>query len=240
MNTFLSTLLLISSLFSLVIIYFFLIVKPSERKRVAFRSFLIFVIIAYLITLLGGTIFKAPSIAIFLFLFSSLGLLPLFYATFFRRVLATDLVLNKQVTLEKENSSPLPKKEVAKQKYQKSNLQLARKEELAQKIIALVEGEACYLQADLTLPKLAKKVHLSTHCLSQIINEQIGCNFIDFINSYRVQAAMNKLRDTRYQHYTIVAVGYEVGFNSKSAFYKAFKKQTSMTPGHFRRSLKDA
>jgi AraC-like DNA-binding protein len=58
-------------------------------------------------------------------------------------------------------------------------------------------------------------------------------NFFDFINFYRVQEVKTRLNDPAEKHLTFVALAQEAGFNSKSAFYAAFKKHTKMTPSQF-------
>jgi AraC-like DNA-binding protein len=56
------------------------------------------------------------------------------------------------------------------------------------------------------------------------------------VNTYRVEEAKRKLVDPSRKHYSLLAIAEEVGFNSKSAFNTAFKKQTSMTPSEFRKA----
>ena len=124
-----------------------------------------------------------------------------------------------------------------KQKYQKSTLQIVEKEKLVEKLLDNMEIKKSYRETGLTISKLSKQLNLSGHNLSQTINEEMECSFLDFINRYRIKEAQVLLLDTNYQHYTISAIGYEVGFKSKSAFYAAFKKETKMTPGNYRKSV---
>jgi AraC-like DNA-binding protein len=93
-----------------------------------------------------------------------------------------------------------------------------------------------HLTNDLTLAGLAKIVGVSTHHLSQIINEQFGRNFFDFINQFRVQEAETLLLQTT-PKMSILDIAMESGFNSKTAFYEAFKKRTGMTPTQFRKTI---
>ena len=95
--------------------------------------------------------------------------------------------------------------------------------------------EKPYLDGDITLQKLAKALGISPHHLSQTINEHLKQNFFDFINTYRIEEAKRMLLDPAKKHYSILAVSEEVGFNSKSAFNTAFKKQVKMTPSEFRK-----
>ncbi|MGB5189965.1 helix-turn-helix domain-containing protein [Robiginitalea sp.] len=91
-----------------------------------------------------------------------------------------------------------------------------------------------YLDPDLTLEKLAKEQLVSSGHLSRIINLYGNKSFNDFINELRVEQAKSFLSDSEYSPYTIVSIGLECGFNSKSTFYSAFKKFTSQTPSQYR------
>ena len=70
--------------------------------------------------------------------------------------------------------------------------------------------------------------------LSQVINTSLGQNFYNLINSYRVEEAKQQLSASDKQNQTILAIAYDVGFNSKSVFNKAFKKFTGTTPSKYR------
>ncbi|GAA4273680.1 hypothetical protein GCM10022258_29740 [Aquimarina gracilis] len=95
-----------------------------------------------------------------------------------------------------------------------------------------------YLNPNLNLDFVAKKVDVSTSHLSKIINKNANQSFTDFINQLRVENAKTILLNPEYKNYTIEAIGYESGFNSKSNFYMAFKKETQKTPSAFRSSHK--
>ena len=128
--------------------------------------------------------------------------------------------------------------EIIKQKYENSNLQADQKEKYLEKLITFVEREKIYQSVELTLAELADKVNIPAHYVSQIINEKLGVNFLDFINGYRVKAAQEMLTDSKWSHYTIIAIAYEAGFNAKSTFYAVFKKQAGMTPSAYRKQVK--
>ena len=72
--------------------------------------------------------------------------------------------------------------------------------------------------------------------LSQALNGVLGVSFSDFVNGYRVDEAKRLLRDPARQDDTILAVLYDAGFNSKSAFNRVFKLRTGETPSSYRRS----
>ena len=97
--------------------------------------------------------------------------------------------------------------------------------------------EKPYLDSDLTLPKLAERLNVSTHHLSQVINEVHDKNFFNFINKYRVEEVKRKIQDPKFKNYTLLGIAYESGFNSKSAFNRAFRNFTGTTPSKYRDSL---
>ncbi|PSL47170.1 AraC family transcriptional regulator [Chitinophaga niastensis] len=91
----------------------------------------------------------------------------------------------------------------------------------------MVEKEL-YKNPNLTLGELAKAVNLSSHQLSQVLNDNLGKPFSSFINEYRINAACKMI--TANHPFSLEAIGYEVGFNSKSTFYASFKKIKGTTP----------
>lgn len=98
----------------------------------------------------------------------------------------------------------------------------------------LLEKEKIYQNPELSLTIVAEKLDISGPYLSQLVNKLSNNNFSDFINSYRIRDAEYMLLDSDFARYTNVAVGLEAGFNSKSAFYSAFKKHTGMNPSEYR------
>ncbi|NQZ08990.1 MAG: AraC family transcriptional regulator [Algicola sp.] len=91
-----------------------------------------------------------------------------------------------------------------------------------------------YLEPALNIDTLAQQLDLTAQDISTLLNRHLGLHFFDFINSYRVNAAADILAAKKYQDKTILDTLYEVGFNSKSSFNTAFKKQLKMTPSQFR------
>lgn len=97
-----------------------------------------------------------------------------------------------------------------------------------------MEDHEPYLDATLTLQKLAHQFGTHSRDLSILINHHLNQHFFDFIAEYRVKKAMNILADPSKKKLTILEVLYDVGFNSKSPFNKAFKKHTGLTPSAYR------
>jgi AraC-like DNA-binding protein len=122
-------------------------------------------------------------------------------------------------------------------KYQGSGLTGEQKQEIAQTLEEHMQEARSYLDPELTLAGMAEQVDLPAYQLSQVINEVLGQNFMDFVNQYRVEEAKRRLMDPQYDPFTVLAIAYDVGFNSKSAFYSAFRKFVGKTPTAFRKSL---
>ena len=91
-----------------------------------------------------------------------------------------------------------------------------------------------FLDATLTIDDLASQMEIPTKDLSVLINHNLNQHFFDFVNSYRIKKAMQILQDPNNKHLTILEILYDVGFNSKSSFNTAFKKQTHLTPTQYR------
>lgn len=98
----------------------------------------------------------------------------------------------------------------------------------------LLETEL-YKNPNLKLNDLAQKINISAHQLSQLLNDNLGKNFSAYINEYRINAACQLI--ATHPHLTLEAIGYEVGYNSKSTFYTAFKKVKDTTPAFYKESL---
>lgn len=122
------------------------------------------------------------------------------------------------------------------QKYAKSGLGPELLEKYKQQLTALMETERSWLDAGLTLPKLSSLVQCPVNHLSQVINAGFGMSFFDYLNSYRIEEAKRILRRHDAPCQPILTVAFDVGFNSNSAFYAAFKRACGQTPAQYRRT----
>ncbi|PCE66424.1 helix-turn-helix domain-containing protein [Sediminicola luteus] len=94
-----------------------------------------------------------------------------------------------------------------------------------------------YRDPCLSLGNTAERLGISACYLSSLVNSLLQKSFNDFVNEYRIEDVKENLGSDSFSHYTVVSVGLEAGFNSKSAFYAAFKKHTGITPVQFKNSL---
>ena len=142
-------------------------------------------------------------------------------------------VIRQSVFFQEKQPTPSPNSSTGK--YQKSSLSLEREQQALNKLKHLMETEKPFLENTLSLPVLAKKLAISTHHLSQIINDNLKQNFFEMLASYRIQEAQQILTNPTQQHLKIEEIAEQVGYNSKSAFNAAFKKITGQTPSQYRK-----
>jgi AraC-like DNA-binding protein len=120
------------------------------------------------------------------------------------------------------------------EKYIKSGLKEKQAKEYLAKLISYVEGNKPYLNRDLSIYDLSRMTDIPRHYITQILNEHHKKNFFSFINEYRVKEVIERFSDTKFNHYTILAIAYDAGFNSKTTFNAIFKNHTGLTPSQFR------
>jgi AraC-like DNA-binding protein len=103
------------------------------------------------------------------------------------------------------------------------------------KLQKVMDEKELFRNPNLKVGDLASEINIPSHQLSRILNDSLQKNFTVFVNEYRVNAACKMLS---YQtNFTIEAVGDEVGFNSKSTFFAAFKKIKGLTPNAYIRKI---
>jgi len=129
----------------------------------------------------------------------------------------------------------IEKDETITQKYKGSNLQNHQKDLYQSKLLDFMEQEKPYLDPELSINQFSEQINIPSYYVSQIINEKLNCTFLDFVNQYRINEAKKKLMDASKNHFTVMAIAHDSGFNSKTAFYSAFKKNVGGTPNQFRK-----
>lgn len=122
-------------------------------------------------------------------------------------------------------------------KYESSELTADDRNRFLGIILKKVEKEKLYLDPRLTLPELSKITAIPVRYISQVINEELNKNFNDFINGYRISEFKKILSQNEENTKNILEIAYQSGFNSKSSFYDAFKKETGLTPSQYKSGL---
>ncbi len=99
---------------------------------------------------------------------------------------------------------------------------------LSDKLEKIMFEKSLYKNPNLSLQDLSQELNISTHQLSQFLNHNLGKNFTSFVNEFRISEACKTIVSN--DKITLESIGYDVGFNSKSTFFAAFKKHTGTTP----------
>jgi len=122
-----------------------------------------------------------------------------------------------------------------KEKYKKSNLHPDYVRECIIKLHYQMEIEKVFKDDKLTLHTLAGKIEIPYYHLSQILNDTVKQNFSEYVNTYRIEEAKKILNDPASTGNSVKYVLYQVGFNTQSVFYSAFKKNTGLTPTAYKK-----
>ncbi|MEO7978361.1 helix-turn-helix domain-containing protein [Flavobacterium sp.] len=114
------------------------------------------------------------------------------------------------------------------QKNSGKKIEQPEAEMLLEKLENVMNNKELYKNSSLSLQDLSKEINISSHQLSQFLNTNLGKNFTSFVNEFRINQACEIIRSN--DKITLESIGYDVGFNSKSTFFAAFKKHTGTTP----------
>jgi AraC-like DNA-binding protein/drug/metabolite transporter superfamily protein YnfA len=107
-------------------------------------------------------------------------------------------------------------------------------QELGMRISGLLRDEEIYVNTDLTVSTLASRLKVPSYMVSRAINQYFNKSFSELVVEYRIKKAEQLLASDSQKSLTIEAVAFESGFNTLSAFYKAFKKINNVTPSQYR------
>jgi AraC-like DNA-binding protein len=144
----------------------------------------------------------------------------------------------KKVAAEKQNNYASGEKSSGSKKYSRSGLSETKARKYLESIIAYMEKEKPYLDRNLNIYDLSQQTGISRHYITQILNDLHGRNFFTFINEYRVAEVISRMKDPAYKNFTLLAIAYDSGFNSKSTFNTIFKNITRLTPTQYLERLR--
>lgn len=191
------------------------------------RAYLFTICLAMTITLLKHI--KQPSyVGLLSYLFYLSLTIALFYVCFhgIRQYAIADF------KAAEDHNSDIQK---ATEKYRSSSMTEEKINALYGQITKLFEDEKWFLEPQLRIDDLAKELQVTTHQISQTINSKANKTFYDFVNHYRVDYLKEELTKPKNKQYTILALGLESGFNSKSSLNRIFKESTGFTPLQYQR-----
>jgi AraC-like DNA-binding protein len=129
----------------------------------------------------------------------------------------------------------LPKTEISKYKNSKLSQEIIIKYKTD--LIYAMEIDKLYRNGKLSIQDISEKLTIPRQYISEVLNEHMNTNFQDFVNEYRVEEFIKRLQDDRYNHFTLLGIATDVGFNSKSSFNAIFKKFKGLMPTEYRKNF---
>ncbi|WP_062054572.1 helix-turn-helix domain-containing protein [Aquimarina longa] len=224
-----------------ILIYTYTFIKFSnttqEKRWITHLWVLTFTLfISWVLTLLSGMIFEYEftPIAVILPLFAVLLIHWTAYVGIYKYRLARDQEEIKAL-LNKRNPDH---KNLVLTEVNSLVESFTKENSYFKKLENLCIDHQIYKDNTLTRDKVAEKLGISPGYVSQLINTITGDNFSTYINKYRVEAVKDIILDSEFDNYSLLAIGLECGFPSKSTFYNAFKKITDTTPNAYRKKHK--
>jgi adenylate cyclase len=118
-------------------------------------------------------------------------------------------------------------------KYKKSGLSREQSQEIVVKLNKVIKQQELFLNPQLTLSDLAEAIDMSTNMVSQALNENLGKNYYEYINSFRLEHFIELFKNPQSRRFTMLSVAYDSGFNSKSTFNAFFKKSMGTSPREY-------
>lgn len=118
----------------------------------------------------------------------------------------------------------------------KKVITIDEEDEQVKELVEYMKNEKPYLKNNLTISELARALDTQPHNLSSVLNNKLSKNFFDFVNQYRIDEFKIRMEDPENKKYTILALAFECGFNSKSSFNRIFKNFEGITPSEYLKS----
>jgi len=135
-----------------------------------------------------------------------------------------------------EVNEPEENSTTEKQYLRSIELSPAAAKQLDEQLADLVKNHKPHLDEDISLPKLASLLGVTSHQLSELLNIHKSTSFYDFLNDLRYQESLHFLADNEGE-LTIADIAYRSGFNNRNSFYKVFKEKTGLTPSQYKKSV---
>ncbi len=192
----------------------------------------LFLIYSLLVSLLIHILYLiSPHNYYFKILFSILDLVTIYWISYYgvsqRNVISPLDKDEIDSTLEEKESNKAPTKPIPSEYMQV----------LIKQIDEYLVSSACYTQTHLTIVDVAKSIHVHPKRISRAINTMRKQNFNTYINHFRIKKAISLLKSNVSSELSVEGIGNEVGFHSKSSFYRAFKKVTGITPTEYKNKV---
>ncbi len=113
-------------------------------------------------------------------------------------------------------------------------------ESIKSEIISKMEEDQLFTETGMTLNRFSSCINVSSKLVSLVINREFGRNFNEFLNQFRISYAITKIEEGYLDDYTLEALGEMSGFNSRTTFFNAFKKEKGCSPTEFWKKFQES
>jgi AraC-like DNA-binding protein len=117
-----------------------------------------------------------------------------------------------------------------------NDIKIEEYEEKYNKIISFVTESKIYKDKDLNLFTFANRLQMPYREVSNVINKFANKNFNLFLNEFRIDEAKRLINNDSSDKFNLTWIAEEVGFNSRSSFFAAFKTISGTTPDKYKKS----
>jgi AraC-like DNA-binding protein len=200
-----------------------------EKINLAWLRYLIYGVgLVWLAVFYGNDIIIFSLVALFVML---LGYFGIKQVGIFTQSMPTEAIDSEPDTA----NTAIEKKQIAlfkqpKARYLKSTLSPEAQKAIHEKLKNAMDKQKLFLNPELTITELASMLEVHSNHLSQVINSMESKTFYDFVNGRRIEEFKRIVALPENQKYTLLALAFECGFNSKTAFYRNFKNVTGQSP----------
>ena len=104
---------------------------------------------------------------------------------------------------------------------------------MTQKLESIILSGEYFLDSKITLSQLSNLTNYSIENIRNIVMHLGYSNFNEFINSFRIKLAVTKMKSVDIENYSIETIALDCGFNSRTTFYRSFKKLMNCTPTEY-------
>lgn len=205
-----------------------IISKEKKRWLLRLNLFIIFLLSTWFVSNIEFYLFSSEYTSAFLMISVSYLLWWLLYFGVFKLQMVVQKDELHEYLITKKTTQIKPKKKINQDTISK----------IIQQLYELMDNEELYKNPLLSRQHLATRLGTNEGYLSRIINQKLHKSVIQFVNEYRIEAAKGLLHNPTFDKFSVEAIGMEVGFKSKSTFYKAFNTSLGMSPGAFRKLQK--
>jgi AraC-like DNA-binding protein len=145
--------------------------------------------------------------------------------------------INQSVIYEFKNENEETSEGDTEEKYKRSALNENKITDINNKVFDYLKTKKPYLNSEFSFQMMVDDLGISRQNLSQVINSGQKKNFYKLISGFRVEEVKEMLANPKYEHYTVLGIAFDCGFNSKTSFNRIFKEETGYTPTEYKKSL---